>query len=349
MTAPELEQEFDLGASLFLARITSWLRLSYLSDKASSSLQLNSISIFIGAANGSRFLIEFMEAGGPLTVLEIVRLREGRESDKTEALKLLLQVVNSGRQYKEFLCENGAIRGVAECLGNSPNLATQEASRQVLHKLAIGNPRYSLKVYSSLVALLQARSPSAQKLAASTLRKLNPTVKPSEAVLSVVEPACILLRSTDSETQLEGQLLLRDVASNAETRKVLIISLISLLTPDDTKGKLLPLPISLQQAASAKLLKQLIGSHPDTTDVLARSNGVEGLLVAMSNIHYSDCQKQASICLNMLIESNSDGTLANQVRSVMGNDFYNEFRRDPEHLYTKMTSMQAELLRTIPQ
>ena len=54
MTAPELEQEFDLGASLFLARITSWLRLSYLSDKASSSLQLNSISIFIGAANGSR-------------------------------------------------------------------------------------------------------------------------------------------------------------------------------------------------------------------------------------------------------------------------------------------------------
>ena len=74
-----------------------------------------------------------MEAGGPLTVLEIVRLREGRESDKTEALKLLLQVVNSGRQYKEFLCENGAIRGVAECLGNSPNLATQEASRQVYY------------------------------------------------------------------------------------------------------------------------------------------------------------------------------------------------------------------------
>ena len=54
LTAPELEQEFDLGASLFLARITSWLRLSYLSDKSYLSLQLKSIAIFVSAANGTR-------------------------------------------------------------------------------------------------------------------------------------------------------------------------------------------------------------------------------------------------------------------------------------------------------
>ena len=56
MTAPELEQQFELGASLFLARITSWLRLSYLSEKSHLSLQLKSIAIFITAANGTRLV-----------------------------------------------------------------------------------------------------------------------------------------------------------------------------------------------------------------------------------------------------------------------------------------------------
>lgn len=54
LTAPELEQEFNLGASLFMARITSWLRLSYLSDNSYLSLQLKSIAIFVSAANGTR-------------------------------------------------------------------------------------------------------------------------------------------------------------------------------------------------------------------------------------------------------------------------------------------------------
>ena len=74
-----------------------------------------------------------MEAGGPLTVLEIVKFRDGKDADKTEGLRLILQIINSGRQYKEFLCENGAIRGVAECLGNSTSLQTQESCKQVTH------------------------------------------------------------------------------------------------------------------------------------------------------------------------------------------------------------------------
>lgn len=57
ITAPELEIKFDLGASLFLARLTSWLRLSYLSEKSHLSLQLKSIGIFIAAANGTRYVI----------------------------------------------------------------------------------------------------------------------------------------------------------------------------------------------------------------------------------------------------------------------------------------------------
>jgi len=50
MTAPELERQFCDCASLFLARITVWLRLNYL--YGSLHLQLRAISIFISSASG---------------------------------------------------------------------------------------------------------------------------------------------------------------------------------------------------------------------------------------------------------------------------------------------------------
>lgn len=88
-------------------------------------------------------------------------------------------------------------------------------------------------------------------------------------------------------------------------------------------------------------------NHSDVTAGVLQQNGVESLLNAMGNIHYSDCQKQASICLNLLIESSKDETLSEKVRSTVGSDFYKEFRRDPEYVYTKMTSIQAQLLRNV--
>jgi len=48
---------------------------------------------------------EFLEVGGVLTVVEILNLKQGRETDKAEALKLLLCVAAAGRQYKEIICE----------------------------------------------------------------------------------------------------------------------------------------------------------------------------------------------------------------------------------------------------
>jgi hypothetical protein len=62
--------------------------------------------IFVSAASGHRFLAEFMESGGVLTVLEILGLRQANEEDKAEALRLLLHMANAGRKYKEFICES---------------------------------------------------------------------------------------------------------------------------------------------------------------------------------------------------------------------------------------------------
>jgi len=52
-----------------------------------------------------QFLEEFLEVGGVLTVVEILNVKQAREADKTEALKLLICVSSAGRQYKELICE----------------------------------------------------------------------------------------------------------------------------------------------------------------------------------------------------------------------------------------------------
>jgi len=52
-----------------------------------------------------QFLDEFLEVGGALTVVEILSVKQAKETDKAEALKLLVCLASAGRQYKEFICE----------------------------------------------------------------------------------------------------------------------------------------------------------------------------------------------------------------------------------------------------
>jgi hypothetical protein len=71
MTGPDLEREFVQGASLFLMRICAYLRTTNMSG-GSVGLALQGISIFVGAASGHRFLVEFMESGGLPVVADIL-------------------------------------------------------------------------------------------------------------------------------------------------------------------------------------------------------------------------------------------------------------------------------------
>ncbi|XP_008562759.1 PREDICTED: uncharacterized protein C1orf228-like, partial [Galeopterus variegatus] len=67
---------------------------------------LRSIGIFLSAVSSNRYLIEFLEVGGVLTLLEILGLEKTKEEDKKEAIKLLQVIANSGRKYKELICES---------------------------------------------------------------------------------------------------------------------------------------------------------------------------------------------------------------------------------------------------
>ena len=56
--------------------------------------------------DSNRYLIEFLEVGGVLTLLEILALNKIKEEDKKESIKLLQVIANSGRKYKELICES---------------------------------------------------------------------------------------------------------------------------------------------------------------------------------------------------------------------------------------------------
>jgi hypothetical protein len=133
-TGPQLERELNNGASLFLTRISSWLRLTYLLGY-DIALQLSAVTIFISAASGNRFLTEFLEVGGLLTVLEILTITQAKEADRAEALHLLIQVASNGRKYKEFICESYGVRQVTECLSRSKSEITQDYARNMLVSL----------------------------------------------------------------------------------------------------------------------------------------------------------------------------------------------------------------------
>lgn len=133
-TGPQLEKELNNGASLFLTRVSAWLRLTYLLGY-DLALQLKALTIFVSSASGNRFLTEFLEVGGILTVLEILTIPQAKEADRAEALNLLVKVAANGRKYKEFICESYGVRQVTECLSKSKAEVTQDYARNLIVSL----------------------------------------------------------------------------------------------------------------------------------------------------------------------------------------------------------------------
>ncbi len=72
-TGPQLEKYYGNGASLFLTRIFAWMKLSYVESIALKQ-QLEAVSIFLTSANGTRYLAEFVDFGGLLTILDLLAI-----------------------------------------------------------------------------------------------------------------------------------------------------------------------------------------------------------------------------------------------------------------------------------
>ncbi|XP_053549362.1 armadillo-like helical domain containing protein 1 [Bombina bombina] len=350
-TGPELEQEFSQGGSLFLARLTTWLRLSYMFGTCLREI-LQSIAVFLSAANSSHFKIEFVEVGGILTLLEILGLKQLNEEHKKEALKLLEILSGGGRKFKELVCESYGVRAIAECLAKSKSEETQEQAQAVLELLAHGNPKYQNQVYKGLIALLPCCSPKVQQLALQTLRAVQAVV--STAHPSIVDALLGVLRSMHMEIQYEALQLIKQLAST-EVCSALLKGLVSLLRPsrkENIKGKQVfddpsvpqlsdSLPVYIQQAACAKAIGMLAREFPELCEELIQLRVIHHLLFVLGNTQNAESQRQASLTLQHFVMSFA--LVEEEVKKTMGDTLFQMFLDSAETFYMKIDKVQVAI------
>ncbi|XP_054428099.1 armadillo-like helical domain containing protein 1 [Pteronotus mesoamericanus] len=352
-TAPELEQEFSQGASLFLVRLTTWLRFTYMTGTCLEKI-LRSIGIFLSAVSSNRYLIEFLEVGGVLTLLEILGLEKIKEEDKKESIKLLQVIANSGRKYKELICESYGVRSIAEFLAKSKSEETQEEVQVLLDSLVHGNPKYQNQVYKGLIALLPSTSPKAQQLSLQTLRTAQSIIGATHP--SIVDYVLDVLRTMHLEVQYEAIELIKDLV-NYDVCAALLKGLVDLLMPsvkktcklqpkilNDSAGlQLTPhLPVFLQQAAAAKAIGVLARSNTSLAEEMLHLRVVHGLMAAMGNTDHSNSQRQASLTLEYFVQTFP--VVEEHVRRSMGEELYRLFLSNAEDLYMKIDSVQVDIL-----
>ncbi|KAF6107531.1 armadillo like helical domain containing 1 [Phyllostomus discolor] len=373
-TGPELEQEFSQGASLFLVRLTTWLRLTYMTGSCLEKL-LKSIGIFLSAVSSNRYLIEFLEVGGVLTLLEILALEKISEGDKKESIKLLQVIANSGRKYKELICESYGVRSIAEFLAKCKSEETQEEVQVLLDSLLHGNPKYQNQVYKGLIALLPCTSPKAQQLSLQTLRTAQPIIGSTHP--SIVDCMLNVLRTVHLEVQCEAIKLIKDLV-NYDVCVPLLKGLVDLLIPSfketcKLQPKILNAGRSCQghqvnrQGAVGGWSKQawersgqrrqrrprdhcssnhrprvLAHSNLSLAEEMLHLHVVPSLMAAMGNTDHSNSQRQASLTLEFFVQTFP--VVEEQVRRSMGEELYKLFLSNAEDLYMKMDSVQVDIL-----
>ncbi|XP_016356850.1 uncharacterized protein C1orf228 homolog isoform X2 [Sinocyclocheilus anshuiensis] len=350
-TCPELELEFAQVASLFLARLTAWIRLTYMFGMC-LDLQLRAVGVFLSANSSHQYMIEFLEVGGVLTLLEILGQDKLKDGDKTEALCLLQIIANAGQKYKELICESYGVKAVAECLAKSETEGTQETAAALLESLAHGNPKYKNQVYKGLIALLTCTSPRAQQLVLHILRIVQPIVKTAHH--SIVEPLLNLLRSLHLEVQYEAIELIIELMQS-EVRPALLRGLVAFLKPTkerNTKHKILEdpevakmtdsLPVLLQQAASAKTIRILAQRSEEISKELLSLRVIHHLLYAMGNQEHADAQRQASLALEHFVRMYP--VVEEHVCRAMGTRLFESFMHNADVLHLNMDDIQADIL-----
>ncbi|NWZ20384.1 ARMD1 protein, partial [Asarcornis scutulata] len=345
-TEPELELEFSQGASLFLARLTAWLRMTYMHSTCLDKL-LKSIGIFLSAAGGRRYLIEFLEIGGVMTLLEILGLNHLKEEDKRESVKLLQLIANAGRKYKELICESYGVRCLAELLATSTSAEAQEDAQVLLDSLGRGNPKYQHQVYKGLIAVLPCASPRAQQLALQTLGAMQELV--GEAPPGLLEPLLALLGSAHLEVQHEGRTRPGE-AQRGRFPRARLISMRLICIPVVRRAAprapaMLRSPPLLPRAgngAGSGAVGILAKESVEVAEELIQLNVVHGLMVAVANMEHMPSQRHGSISLKYF--AHTFPFVEEHMKNAVGDALFQLFMDSPETWYTKMDRAQAEEL-----
>ncbi|NXL33025.1 ARMD1 protein, partial [Glaucidium brasilianum] len=339
---PELELEFSQGTSLFLARLTVWLRMTYMYSTCLNKL-LKSIGIFLSAASGHRYLLEFLEIGGVVIILEILGLNHLKQEDKRESVKLLQLIADAGRKYKELICESYGTRlgGCFSAQGCNPSLHSslaQEDVQMLLDPLGHDNPKYQNQVYQYLLHCSSVGPPqrhqSCQQTCSSAGSSLHGPTRPARSLLQRGLPTGSQSPSGASTCSSVGCSSAPALTSLGAGHSCLPMGCttgcrgISAPAP----GAPPPPPSSLTLGVGADGLSHcrvLAKESAEAAEELIQLKVVHGLMVAVGNLDHV-----ASISLEVSTE----------VHSSTYPNFFCLFQDSPETWYTEMNPVQAEEL-----
>lgn len=322
-TGPQLEKEFSNGASLFLTRVSSWLRLTYLLGFA-LSLQLDVITIFIAASSGHRFLTEFLEVGGVVTVLEILRSCERiKDNDKLKALQLLLAIANAGRHYKELVCEHNGAQAVVASMISSKDETLQEEARILLLNLGRGNPRFQVHVAESVLSLLGCDNPVAQRMGAQSTRQYMQTLPPGFDYVSSCIP---MLKSGDLQVQYEASELMRALSKYAYLHEAIVDQLVQVLSEpvppknaeeaaerDKTTDNSEHRSVLRQHGSACKIFGMLSSSHPALMPIMVAHGVMAFVANALTTMDYECIQHASGALANFCNDSTEAESICEQL------------------------------------
>ena len=288
-TAAEIERDLGHGALLFFTRITAWLRLTY-QVGTSLSLQLAALSLFL---QGQRYLTQFMEIGGIQTLTDLVSMCDERsisKEDKTNAIILLIHIANSGRVYREMVCDDKGIGLLVKAALSEDSDRVLELLGSLFLALGQGNPRKASVVHGGLLTLMRRGNDGAALCAATTLRSLQLAKQsyggPGQGVIgtepgseesasTLLDSFFHLLRSNSVKLRFEGMELLTIAAQNAALLGPTIRRCLETLEhrevafdADDAVAQ----PLKRQQSSCGRILCSVIQSpltHDNAVHVLA--------------------------------------------------------------------------------
>ena len=183
-TTSELEEDLGPAALLLFTRITTWLRLTYQLGYE-LSVQLTAISLFL---QGQRFVSAFAETGGIQLLTDLLcHTNPKYKEDKRNALLLLIHMANSGRVYRELMCDGGGVGEIMTSANAESDASTLDLYSALFLALGQANPRKALVVHEYLVKLVAEGSEEIGVVAASTLRALQ--VSRDRAAAQITESA----------------------------------------------------------------------------------------------------------------------------------------------------------------
>ena len=307
MTGPQLEAELENTASLLLARISSWLRLTYPLGH-SVALQLRAIGVFVAASSGQRFLAEFVEVGGVTTVIAV--LNGSDEADRHEAVRLLSAVAEAGRHYKEVICEAEGHAQIERLMGDSRDEQLLEDARDLLVALGRGNPTHASAVHRCVLSLLGSSNTVTQRLACAGLRTLLAVAaaqkeQPQIVDASYAEAAVALLHSFNLQVLYEASQLYQAIVAIDELEGPLLAQLLAKvrsvpLRADEREGGAGAPPHAA--AAAARSLGQLVSAvgAERRAALCARLQLVPWLCRLLLCDNSPECQKSAVQALQLL-------------------------------------------------